>query len=390
MKRKVVPLAAIFIIVILVAAAAYFAYNFAGVRPVSRTTSLEGISVPEGFAISVFAENLSSNAASYPGPNNGPRLMAYYGDVVIVSLTSQGKVIALPDENHDGKADRVITVAENLQRPHGLAVYNNELYIAEENKVIKGTLDSSLSLQKVSTVVDNLPTGGHFTRTIVIKDDALYISIGSDCNVCREEDNHRAAVLKCSLDGNCSVFASGLRNSVGLAFNPTTGELWATDNGRDMLGNDVPPEDINILKEGKNYGWPICYGNKIHDTDFDKNVYIRDPCADSVAPAFEMQAHSAPLGLAFYTGKMFPEEYKGDLFVAFHGSWNRNPPTGYKVVRIRIKDGIPVSIEDFASGWLNSSVVSGRPVDVIVAKDGALLVSDDSSGRIYKISYGGK
>ena len=389
MKRKVVPLAAVFILVILLAAA-YLAYNFAGVRPVSRTPSLEGISIPEGFAISVFAENLSSNAASYPGPNNGPRLMAYYGDVLIVSLTSQGKVIALPDENHDGKTDRIVTVAENLQRPHGLAVYKNELYIAEENKVIKGTLDSSLSLQKVSTVVDNLPTGGHFTRTIVIKDDALYVSIGSDCNVCREEDNRRASVLKCSLDGKCSVFAAGLRNSVGLAFNPTTGELWATDNGRDLLGNEVPPEDINILKDGKNYGWPICYGNKIHDTDFDKNVYIRDPCADSVAPAFEMPAHSAPLGLAFYTGDMFPEEYKGDLFVGFHGSWNRNPPTGYKVVRVKIKNNVPVSIEDFASGWLNSSIVSGRPVDVIVAKDGALLVSDDSSGRIYRISYAEK
>jgi glucose/arabinose dehydrogenase len=172
-----------------------------------------------------------------------------------------------------------------------------------------------------------------------------------------------------------------------MVIHPITGQMYATENGRDQLGDDLPPDEINLIEEGKNYGWPICYGKNIHDTDFDKNVYIRDPCMEpfETQSLIDLQAHSAPLGLAFYYGDKFPQEYRGNLFVAFHGSWNRKVPTGYKIISIDMKD---FSVKDFATGWLNSSNVLGRPVDIIVADDGSLFVSDDNAGKIYRISYG--
>lgn len=219
----------------------------------------------------------------------------------------------------------------------------------------------------------------------MIHENALYISIGSGCNVCIEQDQRRASIAKCNIEGgDCKIFAKGLRNAVGIVFHPRTGELWATDNGRDLLGDDLPPEEVNLVKEGKNYGWPICFGNKISDRDFDKNIYIRDPCADTEAPFIEMQAHSAPLGLTFYYGNNFPGEYQGNLFIAFHGSWDRGQPTGYKIVRIDMHDR---GVRDFASGWLHGVTVSGRPVDIIVDNDGIMYVSDDNAGRIYRICY---
>jgi len=382
MKTKLSAILSIIFGVILIV---YIAYDFLGIRP-SVEGDVSDIILPDGFAISVFADNLGSSSIASPGPNNGPRFMVYYEGVLLVSLTKQGKVVALPDRDNNGIADEMVIVVQNLNNPHGLAVHNDELYIAEENRLIKGRL-KELVLDEIETVAELPAGGGHFTRTIVIDDDALYVSVGSSCNVCYQQDNRRASVLKCTLEGECQIFASGLRNSVGLAFNPETNELWGTDNGRDLIGNSIPPEEINIIKEKKDYGWPICYGNRIHDTDFDKNVYIRNPCEDTEAPVFEIAAHSAPLGLAFYNGDMFPEEYDGDLFVAYHGSWNRQPPTGYKVVRLKIENSLPVSIQDFAAGWLDKIVVKGRPVDIIVATDGALLVSDDNRGKIYRISY---
>jgi glucose/arabinose dehydrogenase len=176
-----------------------------------------------------------------------------------------------------------------------------------------------------------------------------------------------------------------LRNSVGLTWEPVKGEMWASDNGRDWLGDNLPPDEINIVKEGKDYGWPYCYGDRIPDPKFND----RRRCRNTVAPMVELQAHSAPLGLTFYDGDLFPEEFKGDLFVAYHGSWNRSVPTGYKLVRIRIRDGQPEGIEDFATGWLQGTEVLGRPVDVLVGPDGSLYVSDDRRGIIYKIAYRG-
>ncbi|KKT15569.1 MAG: NHL repeat containing protein [Parcubacteria group bacterium GW2011_GWF2_43_38] len=180
---------------------------------------------------------------------------------------------------------------------------------------------------------------------------------------------------------NCTVFASGLRNTVD--FVEHQGAIYGTDNGRDQLGNTLPPEEINKLVAGGNYGWPICYGQQLHDTNFDKNVYIRDPCADTIAPAVELPAHNAPLGLAFYQGEEFPPDYQGDLFVAAHGSWNRQPPDGYKVFRI---DWQTKKVSDFITGWLSGTTVRGRPVGV-VNYQGGLLVSDDAGGIIYFVRY---
>lgn len=339
-------------------------------------SSIEEIRLPEGFNIEVFASGLGT-----------PRFMAFSPDgVLYATIVNDGKVVALPDENKDGKADRVITFVEGLEYPHGIDFYEGHLYIGETNQVVRYKYDGfNKTPGKKEIIVPNLPTGGHYSRTVRFGPDGkMYVSIGSSCNVCREKDERRAAILKFNPDGSGGkTYAKGLRNSVGITWHPETGEMWATDNGRDWIGDNLPPEEINIVKEGKDYGWPYCYGNKIPDPKYKDAEY----CKTTAPPVFEMQAHSAPLGLAFYTGKYFPGEYRGDLFVAFHGSWNRSVPTGYKVVRIKMKDGKPEKIEDFATGWLQGSKAWGRPVDVIVGPDGSLYVSDDRGGMIYRIAY---
>ncbi len=378
---------------IIVVVLVFIAVSFLGIRP--RTSgSLQDIRLPDGFMIDVFAENLSASPTAFPGPNTGPRFMEFIDGVLFVSMPQQSKVVALPDEDGDYKADRVVTVIDNLDLPHGLEFHDDWLYIAEEERVIRVKLNGmQADLSTLEVLIgdipdERLPHGGHFTRTIKIHNNSLYLSAGSSCNVCYEEDERRAAINKCDLDGsNCKIFARGIRNAVGFVFHPVTNELFATENGRDLLGDDIPPDEINLVKEGKDYGWPICYGKNIHDTDFDKNVYVRNLCEDKEPSLIDLQAHSAPLGLAFYYGNNFPEKYRGDLFVAYHGSWNRGEPTGYKVVRIDVDEK---KVEDFAAGWLKADkTVIGRPVDIVIAEDGSMFVSDDNAGKIYRISYAG-
>lgn len=361
-----------------------------GIKPAIKPGSLDNISLPQGFKIEVFADALDGSSVSYPGPNPGPRMMLLKDNILFVTIPNMGKVVALPDENRDKKADRVVTFIDKLNNPHGIDYYDGWFYIAEENRVIRvkeSGNDMQADMKTIEVLIDNLPTGGHFTRTIKIHNNSLYLGMGSSCNVCNEQDERRAAITKCNIDGTgCTVYAKGLRNSVGFVFHPVTGVMYATENGRDMLGEDLPPDEINIIEEGKNYGWPICYGQNIHDSDFDKNVYIRNPCMEpfEVPGLVDLQAHSAPLGLAFYYGDSFPKEYRGDLFVAYHGSWNRKEATGYKIVSIDMMD---LRMKDFAAGWLKGGNVLGRPVDIIVADDGSLFVSDDNAGKIYRISY---
>lgn len=378
----------IIIVIVVVLAALIFQTIF---KPSVKTDGvLEKIKLPDGFAIEVFAENLGGSPLSNPGPNPGPRMMLLKGNVLFVTIPSQGKVVALPDMNNDNKADDTITFIDNFDNPHGIDFHDGWFYIAEENRVIRVKAGNNLVADRntLEKLVD-LPAGGHFTRTVKIHNNSLYISVGSSCNVCKEEDARRASITKCNLDGtDCRIFAKGLRNAVGFVFHPETGKMYATENGRDWLGDNAPPDEINLVGEGKNYGWPICYGKNTHDTDFDKNVYVRNPCEEpfETPSLVDLQAHSAPLGLAFYSGNSFPEEYRGKLFVAFHGSWNRGEPTGYKIVSVDMKD---FSVEDFATGWLQGTNVLGRPVDIIIADDGSLLVSDDNAGRIYRIYYKG-
>jgi glucose/arabinose dehydrogenase len=248
--------------------------------------------------------------------------------------------------------------------------------------------------QEREVIVDGLPAEGHTTRTVLFSPDweQLYVSVGSSCNVCIEADERRAAILRYDPDGGGEmIFARGLRNAVGITFRPDSNELWATNNGRDWLGDDLPPETVYHVQQGDDAGWPYCHSGRIVDPD----LGAEGACESVSAPVVEMQAHSAPLGLTFYTGEQFPEPYRGDLFVAFHGSWNRSQPTGYKVVRIPMQTGrpgsAPDSVEDFAVGWLRENGSNwGRPVDVLTGSDGSLFVSDDGEGRIYRIFYAGE
>jgi glucose/arabinose dehydrogenase len=215
----------------------------------------------------------------------------------------------------------------------------------------------------------------------------LYVSVGSSCNVCDESDVRRATIVRYRPDGSEeAVFAEGLRNAVGIAFRPGTDELWATNNGRDWLGDDQPPETIYIVEEGDDAGWPACHSGRIVDPDFGS----AGSCDGILDPVVEMQAHTAPLGLTFYTGEQFPEQYQGDLFVALHGSWNRSTPVGYKVVRVDLENGTIGPVGEFAAGWLRSDGSQwGRPVDLVTASDGSLMISDDGQGRIYRVYFPG-
>lgn len=365
-------------------------YSQLGLRSSVNNENLADIQLPPGFNIEVFADGLGDSLFSYPGPAPGPRMMLIKDGMLMVSIPNKGLVAVLPDQNGDHKADSVRVFIEGLNRPHGLDYYDGWFYIAEEGRMIRVkdvNNDHVAEKETIEVLMDDIPTGGHSTRTVKVHNGSLYVSMGSSCNVCYETDARRAAITRCDLDGtNCTVFASGIRNAVGMAFHPLTGQLYATENGRDWLGDDLPPDEINLLEKGKDYGWPVCYGKNIHDTDFDKNTYIRDPCENCTPGLVDLQAHSAPLGLNFYYGNSFPQEYQGNLFVCFHGSWNRQEPTGYKVVRINMTD---LSVYDFATGWLRNNSILGRPVDVVVSNDGSLFVSDDNSGRIYRIYYEG-
>ena len=334
------------------------------------------VQVPPGFAVDVYAEGLRGARFMAQGPDGTPYL----------SITRAGRVVKLPDANGDGRADTVITVAERLNLPHGLAFRGDTLYVAENNRVVR-FLPGSTSPE---VVVPDLPArGGHFTRTIVFGPDAkLYVSAGSSCNICDESDPRRAAVLRYNVDGSGQeIFAHGLRNSVGIAFDPATGELWGTNNDRDNLGDDLPPDRINILHEGGNYGWPQCYLPGKNNPE-----YPTADCSVVDGPAIAFQAHSAPLGIAFSTGAQFPPAYRGGAFVAFHGSWNRSIPTGYKVVYVRQEHGRPVSVSDFLTGFRADPTAQpwARPVDLLVLRDGNLLVSDDTGGYVFRVHYVGR
>ncbi|MFQ5896169.1 MAG: PQQ-dependent sugar dehydrogenase [Nitrospinota bacterium] len=336
------------------------------------------VRLPPGFRIGLFAEGLPR-----------PRFMAVSpGGELYVSLPRAGRVAVLPDRDGDGRADRVVVFAEGLNLPHGLAFHGGYLYVAETDKVRK-MRDGNGDLRADGpgeVIIRGIPTGGHWTRTIGFGPDGkLYLSVGSSCNVCIERDPRRAAIVRYNADGTGEgVYARGIRNAVGFRWHPETGELWATNNGRDWLGDDFPPDALYRVVRGGHYGWPHCNGDRIPDPDYG------DPalCPKTLPPTVALQAHSAPLGLVFYTGRQFPAEHRGDLFVAFHGSWNRRVPTGYKVVRVPFREGKPTGeVVDFAVGWLRGRSAWGRPVDLVVAPDGSLLLSDDFGGRIYRLWY---
>lgn len=363
-----------------IAVACAAAAGCGGTSP-SAAPSVTGLDAPPGFALSLYAGGLPGARFLAIGPE---------GDVYL-SQPRLGRVVRLPDRDGDGAADSVHVVVDGLDRPHGLAFDDRRLFIAENGRVIRVSIPRGDGpADSLRVVVPALPQGGgHWTRTVVVdpRRERLFVSIGSSCNVCIEEDPRRGSVIRTALDGSGeAIFAHGLRNAVGLAFHPATGELWATDNGRDWLGDTLPPEEVvNILREGGDYGWPACYGDRVLDPEYGEAAR----CAASIPPAWTDSAHVAPLGCAFYTGTSFPPEYRGDFFVACHGSWNSSRPVGYKVLHIDVEGGRPVASRTFLGGFRRGGRVSGRPVDVSVAPDGSLLVSDDYAGSIYRIVYRG-
>lgn len=348
----------------------------------AQEPNLAQLKLPAGFHVALFARV----------PN--ARMMTFSpGGVLLVSDTQAGRVVALPDASHKGQADRVVTVLSGLDRPHGLGFYQGRLYVAENDKVNAYDWNERELKAANPRLITRLPSDGeHVTRSLLFANGKLYVSVGSSCNVCAEKDSERATVLEMNPDGSGKrVFASGLRNAVGLTFNRKTGTVWVSENGRDMLGENLPPDEINNLgKAGGDFGWPNCYGNRVPDPKF------HDParCAGTVPAAVNLQAHSAPLGLDFNYGNVFPQQYAGGLFVAFHGSWNRKAPTGYKVVYVRMNaQGLPEGgAQDFITGFMppgdKPASEWGRPVGILFAADGSMYVTDDLAGAVYRVTYG--
>lgn len=340
--------------------------------------------LPQEFNISIFAENIE----------NARDLELSPGGTLLVSSPSDGKVFALPDRNNDGIADEVKVILEGQSGPHGLAFYKEKLFVVDQNKVVLYKWDENLLMAKEEKVLFELPGGGGHDRYTISfnKKGNMFVSLGSTCNVCREKHPWRATVIITNENGdNPQFFAKGLRNAPFITVNPQTGELWGTEMGRDFLGDNKPPDEINIIRAEKNYGWPICYGNKIHDTNFDPTTASGQSCRNTEAPIFEIAAHSAPLGLTFIDSEQFPKSWQGDLLVAYHGSWNRSTPIGYKVVRMDVLGNKILAEEDFITGFLPKNALvgqqaNGRPVDLIFDKKGNLYISDDKKGAIYIIS----
>lgn len=351
----------------------------------SRNTTGFPLTLAPGLSIATYATDLGK-----------PRVLLMDGQgTLLVSVPVAGRVVALPDRNRDGAADETRTVVSGLDRPHGLALSAADgwkLYIAETGAVAVYDYDPETTRATNRQKLLNLPAGGnHFTRTLLLAraddgEERMLVSVGSSCNVCVERDARRATVLFARLDGSdVRTFARGVRNAVFLALHPVTGAVWVTEMGRDLLGDDFPPDEINILHDGADYGWPYCYGKNVQDP-FGRG---RD-CSARIPSHVDLPAHSAPLGLAFIPETGWPAAWRGDLLVAYHGSWNRTEPTGYKIVRLDLDaTGAQVGdAYDFISGWLAPDERAyGRPVDLLFVPDGALYISDDKAGMVYRVTY---
>jgi len=349
-------------------------------KVVSIDSTLQQIKLPPGFSISLFAEveNARSLALSPAG-------------IVYVGNRNEDKVYAVQDTDGDFVADKKWVLDTGLNMPNGVAFRDGDLYVAEVSRILKYEgIESKLDNPGEPVVLyDKFPTETHHGWKYIAfgPDGKLYVPIGAPCNICEPTDPIYAAIHRMNADGTgLELYASGVRNTVGFTWHPQTNALWFTDNGRDMLGDDIPPCELNTAPTaGLHFGYPYCHGGTLQDPEFgDKRA-----CDEFEKPALNFGAHVAPLGLKFYTGSMFPAEYQNQLIVAEHGSWNRSKKSGYKLNLVKLDANGVATAETFVSGWLNeeSQEVSGRPVDVLQLPDGSLLVSDDHAGRIYRITY---
>lgn len=342
-----------------------------------RGLPLSTITLPPGFSIDLYAENVPGARSMTLGAKG----------TLFVGTRSEGKVYAVVDRNNDQRGDEVITIARGLKMPNGVAFRNGSLYVAEVNRVIRyDAIEDRLRNPPRPVVVNaSFPKETHHGWKFIRfgPDGRLYVPVGAPCNVCDEKDPRFASIMRMEQDGRkLEIFARGIRNTVGFDWHPLTGELWFTDNGRDWLGDDQPPDELNRApRPGLHFGFPYWHGRAIPDPEFGKGRRA----AEFVLPEQELGPHVASLGMRFYTGTMFPPSYRNQIFIAEHGSWNRSDRTGYRITLVRLKDGRAVSYEKFAEGWLQDGNAWGRPVDLQMLPDGSLLVSDDKAGAIYRI-----
>lgn len=359
------------------------------------------LNLPAGFQANVYAKL-----------NVLPRMMAFDPEGnLFVSSAKSNQVLMVPDANKDGIAEQAIIISKALDRPNGLTFVGNSLLVANQNGIVKLTKENNQWLAP-QPFISGLASGGHSVKTIKLgPDNHLYVNVGSSCNVCNESDPMRATILRYTINGKPAgaipvvgrhslppIWASGLRNSQGFAWHPTTKAMFATNNGADMrsetkggkINDALPPEHINQIKRGKHYGWPHCWAdiNKPSKMFTDPNFPGQDGfCQTTTPPAITLTSHSTPIGITFLEKSDFPSEFKEDAIVSLHGSWNRDQLSGYKLIRIKFTDGKPVEIFDFATGWLNNNRAWGRPVDAIIGPDGSLYITDDRTGKIIRISY---
>ncbi|MDO8826402.1 PQQ-dependent sugar dehydrogenase [Methylophaga sp.] len=353
--------------------------SFAGAADVEQ--NLHKLNVPEGFKVEVYAE--------VPGA----RQMALGQSTGTVFVGTRGsKVYAVVDRNKDRKADEVVTILDDLKVGNGVAMYQGNLYVAEQNRIARYAapgFDLTLPFKEMREVIyEDLPDKAHHGWRYIDfgPDGKLYVTVGAPCNIC-DVEGIEATIIRMNPDGtDAEIYAEGIRNSVGMDFQPETGVLYFTDNGGDMLGDDIPPEELNAAPEkGLHFGFPYYVGGDTQHDDWKDKT----PPKDVTFPVAEFQAHTAGLGMKFYTGNMFPEDFKGDVIIAQHGSWNRTEPVGYQLVRVTFDDNHQVSgQETFIDGWLVDGEAWGRPTDVLQLPDGSVLVSDDFNGVIYRVSYG--
>lgn len=355
-------------------------FFFAISTPVlARDLPVDKIRLPQGFRISVYADNVPGARSMTLGERG----------TLFVGTRDEGKIYAISAGDDGTRASRVITLATGLDTPNGVAFRKGALYVAEMSRILRyDNIEARLSNPPRPVVVNNrFPKDSHHGWKFIRfgPDGLLYVPVGAPCNNCEPDPARYAAIFRMRPDGSrLEQFARGIRNTVGFDWHPETRELWFTDNGRDWLGNERPPDELNHAPQpGMNFGYPYCHGRSIADPEFG----TKHACSEFTPPVAELGAHVAALGMRFYTGGQFPAEYHQQIFIAEHGSWNRIPPLGYRIMLVRLQDGRPVGYEIFAEGWLRGLSAWGRPVDLQVMPDGALLVSDDKAGAIYRISY---
>lgn len=345
----------------------------------SADVHLDKLNLPDGFSISVYADGIVS-----------ARQMAW-GDqgTLFVGSRKNDKVYAVVDDDDDFVADRKFVVAKGLNMPSGIAFRDGSLYIGDIGTVYRiDDIENRLeNPPRPSVVTDAFPDDRHHGWKYLGfgPDGKLYVPVGAPCNICLEPGY--AAIKRMNADGSeIEDYVLGVRNSVGFDWHPQTNELWFTDNGRDMLGDDVPPCELNRVAEpGSHYGYPFCHGADVADPQFGKDRQ----CSDFTPPARELGPHVAPLGMTFYTGEQFPSEYSNQIFIAEHGSWNRSSKIGYRIVLVGVDaEGNTTSYEPFIDGWLQGEDNWGRPTDILLAADGSMLIADDQANVIYRVSYG--